>query len=220
MTADLDPMSVRLQALLERIADGYTRGEQARVAARAREEFLEATGRVHEEDVAFDERMALFTEWFLLDRPLTGAGGPTPCEEFAAREGAAADLQTRQDLLALCTSHRTLLQLVSSDEPGARLVDDLLYGMRWEVCAPDGLPGLDVGNLFEARLVGVGGEVHFTGAFCYHPPEVSPRIRRFVERTRERGEAGPAVLERLLSLRLAYDRTAGVGADRIYVLEH
>jgi hypothetical protein len=211
-------VTAALTALMERISAEYTEGAQVRVAAEAREAFLLATGRVHEGDRSFDQRMAQFMEWFLLDRPLP-PGEATPAERWAETRATALEPSERALLLGLCTSHRALFCRVGAAGTGRLVIDDLLYGLRWVVTAPDGLPGVDLGDVFEGRLVGVGGQVHFTAAFCYHPPEVAQRIRHHLERVRPRPAAtGLRLLEELMCLRLAYDRAEGAPASSIYRL--
>jgi len=205
----------QLTALMERISAEYVEGDAARHAAGAREDFLAATGRVHEGDHAFDERMAQFMEWFLLDRPLVH-GGTTPCEQYTEQRQGSLSADDRQLLRGLCASHRSLFALVAPDGQGRLVVDDLLYGMRWAVTAPEGLPGTELGDVFEGRVVGVGGEVHFTAAFCYHPREAAPRILRYAARRRERGSLDSALLDELMAMRLAYDRAEGAPVDTVY----
>lgn len=215
----LSPVTTRLTALLERMAGDTTRGAGTAAAAAAKEEFLRATGRVHEGDPIFDQRMAQFTEWFLLDRPLSGPGSPTPCERWVAERGPERGAEERADAVALGASHRGLLCFSGRMGPEALCCDDLLGGIRWIVTAAGPPPGLAQGDVFEARLAGRGGEVHFTGAFCYHPPEVAAPLRRALGRLAERGRPAIPVLEQLMSWRLSYDRAEGVPAHRIYRLD-
>ncbi len=201
---------------MERISAGYADGEPGRLAAEARESFLLATGRVHEGDHSFDARMAQFMEWFGLDRPLAPSPA-TPAETWATDHVAGLDPTDRSLLLGLCTSHRSLYSLEGTDAAGRLLADDLVYGIRWAVTAPQGLPGLDVGDVYEGRLLGHGGEVHFTAAFCYHPREAAQRIRRYMTHVRERRLAtGPSLLDELMCMRLAYDRAEGAPVNAIY----
>lgn len=204
--------------LMERISAEYTEGEPGRLAAEAREDFLLATGRVHEGDHAFDDRMAQFMEWFLLDRPLP-PGPATPAEGWAALHATDLEPTERALLLGLCTSHRSLFCLVGTDDAKRLVADDLLSGIRWAVTAPQGLAGVDAGDVYEGRLLGHGGEVHFTAAFCYHPREAAQRIRHHMARVRDRRVvSGPSLLNELMSMRLAYDRAEGAPVNAIYRL--
>ena len=213
--APISQETARLVALLERMAGEYTGGAGSQTAALAREEFVRATGRVHEGDHSFDERMAQFMEWFLLDRPDPDTG-VTPCERWAAEHAANLDPGDRARLLALATSHRSAFTPAGREVAGGWLVLDLLYGFQWVVAVDAPLPGLDPGDVFEGRLAAPRAEVHFTGAFCYHPPEVAARIRRHLERVAHTGRRHESVLDHLMAMRLAYDRAEGVPAHRIY----
>lgn len=211
-------VALAVTALMERMSAGYAEGEPARLAAEARESFGLATGRVHEGDHSFDDRMAQFMEWFLLDRPLP-PGPATPAERWAAEHSAALEPTERALLLGLLTSHRSLFCLVGKDDAKRLVADDLLYGIRWAVTAPDGLPGVDTGDVYEGRLLGHGGEVHFTAAFCYHPREAVRRIQDHMARVRDRRlSVGPPLLDELMCMRLAYDRAEGAPVNAIYRL--
>ena len=212
------PVTARLTALLERIAADTMAREGTGVAAVAKEEFLTATGRVHEGDPIFEMRMAQFTEWFLLDRAVGGAEGPTPCERWVAERRGAFGAVDLVDALALAASHRALLCWAGRG-PGVLLCDDPLAGIRWVVQAAEPPFGLALGDVFEARLASVQQEVHFTGAFCYHPPELAVEMRRSLERLARRGQPALKVLDQLLAWRLAYDRADGIPAHRVYTLD-
>ncbi|MDY0003064.1 MAG: hypothetical protein RBU30_17325 [Polyangia bacterium] len=218
----ISPVTARLTGLLERMAADTMASGGTGAAALAKEEFLSTTGRVHEGDAIFEMRMAQFTEWYLLDRPQGGADGPTPCERWleARRDGLPA--QDLADALALAASHRAILCWAGRAGPGKLLVDDPLSGIRWEVTASAPPPGLSIGDVFDARLAAVQQEVHFTGAFCYHPPELAVEMRRSLERLARLGRRGqPAneVLSQLLAWRLAYDRSEGIPARDVYHLD-
>jgi len=212
-------VTLRLTALLERIAADTMSREGTAAAAEAKEEFLSTTGRVHDGDPIFERRMAQFTEWFLLDRPLGGPGRPTPCERWIAQQRGTLGAEDIADALALAASHRALLVWAGRDGRGTLWCDDPLAGVRWVVSAPEPPPGLALGDVFEGRLAAVNQEVHFTGAFCYHPPELAAEIRRSLERLARRGQPAHRVMEQLLSWRLAYDRAEGIPAQRVYHLD-
>lgn len=211
------PVTVRLTALLERIAADTLNRLGTGAAAEAKEEFLVATGRVHEGDPGFEMRMAQFTEWFLLDRPL--GEGITPAERWIAERREHLDPRELTDALALAVSHRALLCWAGRTPTGSLLCDDPLAGIRWVVSAERPPFGLSPGDVFEGRIAGVHGEVHFTGAFCYHPPELAVSMRRALGRVAERGLPARQVMEQLLRWRLAYDRSDGIPAHRVYLLD-
>ena len=216
--AALPPASARLLAWLERIAADLQVAEGSGEAPEAREAFLRATGRVHDGDASFDERMALFLEWFLLDRVRRAAPRVPPVQMWFAQHGDGLDPAERPWVVGLAASHRSVLRWVGPAGGQGITVDDLLHGFRWRVADP-APPGLGLGDVFHARLVGVGGQVHCTGTFCYHPPEVAQRIARHLEAVAPTCGAGDAEIDRLLRLRLDYDRSPETPARTIYRLE-
>src|SRR4051812_49836245 len=81
--------------LLDRLAERYSEREHKLEAMRAREEYFDRAGKVFDDDAElFEGRMASFLEWYVLDRPLAGAGlTPVSC---AIAEGAALPADERR----------------------------------------------------------------------------------------------------------------------------
>ena len=78
------------------------------------------------------------------------------------------------------------------------------------------LPGLEAGDLFEARIIGVGARLFFTRAFLFHPREASASIEAYLEAARRRGEGHEAILFRLAQIRLRCDRYRNIAAGKVY----
>lgn len=214
----LEPGSARLLAWLERIAGDLQVADGSGEAAEAREAFLRSTGRVHDGDRIFDERMALYLEWFLLDRVRARPPRVTPIEAWFASHGAALSPDDRAWVVGLAASHRSVFRLASAPRGGPIRLNDLLHGIGWTV-AGEPPPGLGVGDVFHARLAGVQGRVHFTGTFCYHPPEAAQRLTRYLAAAAPGRSASEEVLGHLLQLRLRYDREVDTPVETIYALD-
>src|SRR5262245_14779578 len=135
-----------LSTVLERVVAFAARDEAELV--RAREEWSEAAGRVFDDDPLYEERTTAFLEWFALER--AGADGRVPVARFLADE-PLQDLEGRW-AEALRTAHRSLFE-VKELRDGSMLVDDLLGGGAFDVTERRKLPGVSVGEVFEARLV-------------------------------------------------------------------
>lgn len=216
--AALSPVSAQLLAWLERIATDLHVAEGSGEAPEAREAFLRATGQVHDGDASFEERMALFLEWFLLDRPRRVPPRITPVHAWFLEHGDRLALADRPWVVGLAASHRSVFRWVGHAGRQSIYLDDLLAGFRWRVDDP-APPGLGLGDVFHGRLAGVAGRVHFTGTFCYHPPEAAQRIARYLEAVAASHGAGEAEMDRLLRMRLDYDRSPESPAGTIYRLE-
>lgn len=141
----------------------------------AREEWGQATGKVHPEHELYAERSDAFLEWFVLERR-TPQDGLTFVERELVRLGRDGDPQTLATCRALRTAHRSLFRvdevlaearpavaLAAAARPPAReptggvypgelLLEDLLGGAQLRV-ADARLPFVQAGDLFEARVL-------------------------------------------------------------------
>jgi hypothetical protein len=197
---------------LDRVIAFAARDEAETV--KAREEWAEKAGRVFDDDVLYEERTTAFLEWYALERPLPS--GRVPAERFLAEE--KLDDKEGAWVHALATSHRSLFEVQKVHE-GIILLDDLLGGGSFAVTERRRLPGVEQGEIFEARLIAnviTPPELLFTRAFQFHPREAFGELKRQAERARKAGEAHADTLFRLLALRLKALRYKHVTADKIY----
>ena len=82
---------------------------------------------------------------------------------------------------ALITSQRSLFEVARDRAPDGSRSLDLLGGAVFHVDEQRALHGVEVGDVAELRLIGVGGEVRFGRTFIYHPKTARAAI---VERAR------------------------------------
>lgn len=99
------------------------------------------------------------------------------------------------------------------------LLRDLLGGGIFEVDERRRLPGINVGDIFEARLAPDPDEPYrllFTRTFLCHPREAQGALLALAAAARQRGEEREQVLFRLQRLRLRCTAYRHVPAQRIY----
>lgn len=99
------------------------------------------------------------------------------------------------------------------------LLKDLLGGGIFEVDERRRLPGINVGDIFEARLAPDPDEPYrllFTRTFLCHPREAQGALLALAAAARQRGEEREQVLFRLQRLRLRCTAYRHVPAQRIY----
>ena len=150
------------------------------------EYFAQTGGEVHEDDRCYEQRMQAFFNWFLFDRKQ--ADGSTPVERFLREKGA--ELQGKdKDVLLGCTQSRLSLYeyrgrrgLFSRPRAGQVRVRDAITGEDFDVTERRQMHGLDIGDLFEARLVPLERTFHFSTSFTYQPREVEREIRKEIKR--------------------------------------
>jgi hypothetical protein len=203
-----------LAAILDGVIAFAARDEEELM--RARQEWSERAGRVFDDDPLYEERTVAFLEWYALERP--GPDGRVPAQRFVWPE---ADEHAQRWVEALQATHRSLFEVREVGE-GTILLDDLLGGGAFQVSERRRLPGVEQGEIFEARLVAnvvTPPELLFTRAFQFHPPEARAELKRHALAARKAKLKREEALFRFLRLRLKALRYRHVAADKIYAAD-
>jgi hypothetical protein len=197
-------------------------GREVDELLRAKEEyFLHTGGEVHSDDRCYEQRMQAFFNWFLFDR--RRADGSTPVEKFLRDKGA--DLPSKdKEVLIGCTQSRLSLYeyrgtrgFFSRPARGQVRVRDAITGDDFDVTERRQMHGLDIGDVFESRLVPVNKTHHFSTSFTYHPREVIPEIRREIKRRKKKGPVDARLLVwELERMALQHERFRNVSIHAIY----
>jgi len=185
------------------------------------EYFAQTGGEVHEEDRCYESRMQAFFNWYLLDRKM--ADGATIVERYLREKGADLAGQDK-DVMIGCTQSRLSLfeyrgtgGLFSRPAKGQVRVRDLATGEDFDVTERRQMHGLEIGDLFEARLVPIGRTLHFSTSFTYHPREARREILREVKKRRKQGVAdGRQLVWELERMYLQHERFKNVALNAIY----
>jgi len=139
---------------------------------RARREFQDLTGKFEEDEPWFEQRMTLFLEWYVFDRP--GPDGLVPADRFLVEEGGRLDPAEREIFAGLTCTQRSLMRI---DRWQVALIEmtDMIGGASWSVRQQEPMEGLQRGDLIDARVVPYRDELQLVGACCSIP--VSPASR-------------------------------------------
>ncbi|MEP6861648.1 MAG: hypothetical protein ABJE66_13560 [Deltaproteobacteria bacterium] len=202
-----------LDAVTEELYARHTADVEAAAAARA--EYEQRRGKVHQDDELWEAWSAAFVEWFVVER--VGEGGGVPPAAVTYRELQAAADPRAPIVGALVTSHRSLFEVCAMPRGRIELLD-LLGGAEIHVSEQRQLHGVEVGDVAELRLVGIGGEVRFGRTFVYHPKTARAAI---VERARAmlaKGAARRDVIDQIAQLRVQVTRYRHMPAARVYEL--
>jgi|tagenome__1003787_1003787.scaffolds.fasta_scaffold20736761_1 hypothetical protein len=193
---------------------------------RAKEEYFTQTGgEVHADDRCYEQRMQAFFNWYLFDRRQPDGG--TPVERFLREKGAELPARDK-DILLGCTQSRVGLYeyrgsrggIFSRPAKGQVRVRDAITGEDFDVTERRQMHGLEIGDLFEARLVPVDRTWHFSTSFTYQPREVYPAIRREIKRRKKQGAVDArALVWELERMGLQHERFRNVSIDNIYNFE-
>jgi hypothetical protein len=210
---------VSAAALLEQVTEELYAKHTADVetAALARREYEERRGKVHQDDELWEPWSAAFVEWLVVERVAPGEKLPAAAASYAELgpedpKGAA--------MRALITSQRSLYEVRSMKKSGAGAVEllDLLGGAVFHVDEQRALHGVEIGDVAELRLVGIGGEVRFGRTFIYHPKTARGAI---VERARAmlaKGSSRRDVIDHIAQLRVQVTRYRHMAPARVYEL--
>ena len=191
----------------------------------AKQEYFAATGgEVHEEDRCYEQRMQAFFNWYLFDRK---QGDATPVERYLREKGAELPGDQKNVLLGATQSKLSIYEyrgtrgLFSRPSRGQVRVRDAFTGEDFDVTERRQMHGLDVGDLFEARLIPVDGSLQFSTSFTYHPREVRRTIVREIKRRKKAGQAIDArgFAWELEKMSLQAERFRNVNIDAIYNFE-
>jgi hypothetical protein len=200
-------------------------GREVDELVRAKEEyFLQTGGEVHADDRCYEQRMQAFFNWFLFDR--RQADGSTPIERFLREKGGELPGKDKDVLLGFTQSRLGLYEyrgtrgFFSRPAKGQVRVRDTVTGENFNVTERRQMHGLDVGDLFESRLVPVQRTYHFSTSFTYHPPEVYPVIRNEIKRRKKKGPVDVrALVWELERMALQHERFRNVSIHAIYNFE-
>jgi len=213
-------------ALLDQVIEElYARHTaDAEAASQARREYEERRGKVHQEDELWEPWSAAFVEWFVIERVVPG--DTVPPAALTSRELASDDPRGAA-MRALVTSQRSLFEVRALGSGrgrekgrGREQIEllDLLGGAVFHVDEQRALHGVEVGDVAELRLIGLGGEVRFGRTFIYHPAAARAAI---VERARgllAEGATRRDVIDHVAQLRVQVTRYRHMPPARVYEL--
>jgi len=200
-------------------------GREVDELVRAKEEYYGLTGgEVHADDRCYEQRMQAFFNWFLFDR--RQSDGSTPIERFLRERGGQLAAKDKDVMLGFTNSRLGLYEyrgtrgLFSRPKQGQVRVKDIVTGDSFNVTERRQMHGLDIGDIFESRLIPLGRTYHFSTSFTYHPREVYPAIRAEIKRRKKKGPVDVrALVFELERMALQHERFRNVSIQAIYNFE-
>jgi len=184
----------------------------------ARRDYFARRGEPREDDPSYEARMNGLLDFFAFDfRP---DGVETTLQHCLREGGGELDAAARAELAEMAHGIHGLFE-VRRLRPGEVRVRDVLTRATHDVLERRATPGLEKGDLIEARLLPQGGRLHFSSAFLFHPRTVRKRIlKEATRRSKEAGKGGrpdvQAFLDLLSRMALKLERYRNVRAESIY----
>jgi hypothetical protein len=210
-------MTEAMQKRLDPVILEFTTGDYYPEVYRAKEEFLERAGMVHEDDAEFEQRMNLFMDWYLFDRDLPGVDLP-PIRSYIRRHQAEFSPEDRQVFEDLSSSIHSLFIVSRFTLFGRDLVvQDLFSRKKHLVLDPKLKFAFSKGDIFEGRIFPHEGRWHFTQGFCFHPVEMGPFIMSEIKKIRyqEKSRHLKLILQ-LAQMKLKHQRYSHIDVKHIY----
>jgi hypothetical protein len=174
--------------------------------------FRERTGASFEDDPSHEGRIALFTEWFILDYPKI-SGGLSPLDLFAA--GAPGE-----EALAIVGALRKNVHdvfLVKWAAKGQIKLLAVYMDKSFIVDGEEKAGSFRKGDIFEARVISLDGKWRLLNGFLSHPSRAGKFIRGEMARIRGVNGAGlGAFIARLATMSLMSERSRNIDVDEIY----
>lgn len=199
---------------LERVLERYSEGDDLEVVMEARSRFAELSGRFSEDDPWHETWSQLFLDWFGFDFPV--GGYPSPVHRFVAEN--YQELATEGSLgifRGLMATHRSVFEVARGFRGFIRLVD-IIGGGRYRVVHPFPQGGIQTGDLLDARIVPVAGELTLGAGIIFHPEEATELIHDLVEHLRENGQLGFKTVHLLARMNLQHLQGPSLKLRSIY----
>lgn len=153
----------------------------------ARAQWFQKNGEVFDEDRQLEQRMAGFLEHYVCDR-VAPHFGKTPARQ-------RYEQALREEVPERAAAFRAFTQTIHGIFEVRRIVEGevrlrgLFSGITWDVTERRLIVGLGVGDVLEARLLPVGGRLHFSPSYCFHPHEAAGQIKAEAKRRLKAGVA-------------------------------
>lgn len=179
----------------------------------AREEFHRLTGKFEDSDPWYELRMAMFLDWYLLDRP--GPDTKTPTERYLTRHWETLSPEERHQIEHMTVTLRSVFRLL--DLKGDQLkLEDLARGGHWSVLCTMPTVGFNRGDILEARIVFFNGKPTIGRGTVLHLREAHGEIESIIARAKQERMSPRDLPDHLDKMRLKLDRYSNVRIQHVY----
>lgn len=187
-----------LAELHEKLMAWATADPRQEELLRARRAYFDQWGEPHEDERSFEARMNGMLDYYLYDhRP--GGGEYSTLELFLRDQAPAYASDELARFRALGKAVHGLFE-VRKIRPGESIrLRDVFTREDLEVTERRVMAGLEKGDLLEARLLPHDGQLHFSGAFLFHPREVRKQVLAEAKKRRKAAGRGPVDVKGFLA---------------------
>jgi hypothetical protein len=210
-------MTESMQQKIEPVIREFTTGEYYPEVFRAKQEFFERAGVVHDDDAEFEQRMNLFMDWYLFDRDLPGVDLP-PIRYYVRQHQAEFTPEEKQIFDNLSSSVHSVFLLKRFGWFSKHLIiQDLFSRKSYSVIDPKLKHAFSRGDIFEGRIFSHEGKWHFAQGFCFHPIEMRSFIMNEIKKIRFQDHSRHLkLILQLAQMKLKHQRYAHIDVKHIY----
>lgn len=159
---------------LQRFADEAFHAEL--VAARI--EYFAVLGQVNDSDEFFEAHLERFLDWFLFERQLESEP-TTPLQTFLDARGDQLPPDRREVMAGFGRNVHSLFEVRKVAKNGLHLID-LFTRARYFVTSEVPL-AFTKKQVFDARLLPIGDQWHFSKGYIFHPLAAAKAIRKQIK---------------------------------------
>jgi hypothetical protein len=199
----------------EKVLGEFGEGTYRPEIEKAKYEFFTVSGTVHEDSPNFLERINLFLDWYVFDRKLDN-DDLTPLE-FYWEKHISSFLEEERALFEGMRAFISSIFLVKAVNRERVKVKDLFSGATYDVVDTYVINLVNKGDVFQGRLIPLGGKNVFSKGFCFHPQETIGYIKSEIRKIKNMGHLyHTAFMTRLALMKLKTEEYSHVPVEHIY----
>lgn len=163
------------QHYYEEVARFAAEGELTAELQLAKKEYIKRTGDLFETDASFERRIAIFLEWYILDRKISFRPELTPAELFIMQYGKSMDENNCNSYASLTRTELSIFEIISFKHEKIK-VKNLLTGKKLLIFERRKPAGLEIGDILEARIIPFDDLFLFSDCYFCEPREARKEI--------------------------------------------
>ena len=172
---------------------------------------------VLKEGEGYEQRLALFFDWYLFDRKLSNTS-LTPLEYFAEFLAKKDAVEEAVDIFKGFSKSIHSIFIVKSKGSGYIKVKDIFNKKKY-IVTEENLVGFEKRDIMEARLVPFKKDYRFSGAFLFYPYEVKKILKTEIKQAKKQGgQDFNAFLLKFRKLKTTWDRFTRMDIKKVYTL--
>ncbi|MCX5868681.1 MAG: hypothetical protein NT009_14600 [Proteobacteria bacterium] len=180
----------------EKLIAFFSTEESSPDLTQARGEYFSLINPFPTDGPLYESRLALFLDWFIFDRKYRN--GQTAVQYYYEVHASRLNPEENEIFRNFLNHLHSIFHVKQINTPEIK-IQDLVDQQVYAVFERRSL-NIQEGDLCDCRLIPFQGNIYFTGAFCYHPREVLPFLKRLLKPVQQKQAVATPILTRLVSL--------------------